>query len=290
MTLPTHDTLVGYPDGDLASSGTVLHVERLAEDRHAVILDRTAFHPVDTAWPDQPADHGALIVDGAERPLVDGLTGGIHEGALHVGDALPVRGGTPGWVFVVAHVLEGEPPAVGDTVEVAVDAEHRRALSAGHTACHLASLALDAALRDAWTKPVPSDALGHPAFDQLAIESSRIHRHGSVDVYRIGKSLRRKGFAPEALDDLAAIETRIGAQLDAWVRSGARVSIERDAPELSARRSWVCALPEGDAVIPCGGTHLGSLDEIAGIDVRLSVREVTGGRELEMVTTARPVD
>lgn len=191
MTLPTTDTRVGYPAGELASTGRVLHVEPLADGGAVVLLDRTAFHPVDTAWPDQPADRGRMRWPGGEAEIVDGITGGVHEGALALGPDLPVRGGTPGWVFVVGHVLAVAGPAVGDTVEVEVDAAHRLALSAGHTGCHLASLALDAALADAWTKPVRADALGHPGFDGAAITSSRIEPWGSVDVYRVGRSLRK---------------------------------------------------------------------------------------------------
>ena len=82
----------------------------------------------------------------------DAVMGGVHDGALLLGRDLPVRTGTEGWVFVVAHVIEGEPPGEGEVVEVVVDAELRGALCAGHTACHLASLALDGALADAWTR------------------------------------------------------------------------------------------------------------------------------------------
>ncbi len=285
MSLPTCDTRVSYPDGATGSRGTVLHVETLADGRSAVLLDRTAFHPVDTAWPDQPADRGRMRGPRGEQPIVDAVTGGIHEGELLLGPALPVRGGTPGWTFVVGHVVEGEPPSVGDEVQVEVDAEHRHALSAGHTACHLASLALDAALAGAWSKPVRPDALGNPGFDAAAIQSSRIEPHASVDVYRIGKSLRKAGFDPAALDDPDAVAARANALLAAWVASGATVRIERDDDALSARRSWVCVLPEGEARIPCGGTHLGGLAEVAAITVALATEVVAGGLELRMRTT-----
>ena len=54
MPLPESDTLVSYPDGDVASTGTVVHVEPLPDGQSAVLLDRTAFHAVDTAWPTSP--------------------------------------------------------------------------------------------------------------------------------------------------------------------------------------------------------------------------------------------
>lgn len=282
--LPTNDTSVSYPDGATTSSGIVLHVEPLADGRAAVVLDRTAVHPVDTAWPDQPADRGTLRWAGGETAVVDAVTGGIHEGVLHLGAELPVRTGTEGWVFVVAHIVETAPPA-GTRVEVEADAELRRAFSAGHTACHLASLALDATLAGAWTKPVPTDALGHPGFDAAAIQSSRIHEFGSLDVYRIGKSLRKKGFGVARLDDADAVAARVNTLLAKWLASGAGIRIDRADDALSARRSWVCGLPDGEARIPCGGTHLTSLAEVAEMTVDLETAEVPGGVELRMRTT-----
>ena len=60
MAVPTTDTEVTYPAGALTSEGTVVSVEPAGDDRWAVFLDRTAAHPVDTAWPDQPADRVTL--------------------------------------------------------------------------------------------------------------------------------------------------------------------------------------------------------------------------------------
>jgi len=287
MALPTSDTLVTYPDGATTSTGSVLHVEPLDGGRSAVLLDTTACHPVDTAWPDQPADRGTLTTDHGQQTLLDAVTGGIHEGVLHLGSALPVRTGTEGWTFVVAHVVEGPPPAIGDEVRVDVDEAHRAALSAGHTACHLAALALDAALAEAWSKPAPTDALGHPAFDALAIQSSRIHPDRSVDTYRIGRSLRRKGFTPAALDDVAAVAARVDAQLAQWIAGGGAVRVERADAALSARRTWVCELPAGRTDIPCGGTHVRDIAELGAVTTSLTTREIEGGLELSMETVVR---
>ncbi|WP_395244901.1 metal-dependent hydrolase [Agromyces sp. MMS24-K17] len=287
MPLPHADTLVTYPDGDTTSTGVVLHVEPLGDGRSAVLLDRTAFHPVDTAWPDQPADRGALHAGAGAFPIVDGLTGGIHDGVLALGADLPVRTGTPDWTFVVAHVVDGDAPAVGDEVRVEVDAAYRAALSAGHTACHLAALALDAALADAWTKPAPTDALGHPAFDSLAIQSSRIEPHGSVDVYRIGKSLRRKGFDAATLtepDAVAAVAARANELLAGWIAAGGAVRIERDDEALSARRTWACDVDGRHVTIPCGGTHVDGVAALESVEVALEAEPVEGGLQLAMRT------
>lgn len=290
MTLPAGDTVVTYPDGDLASTGTVLHVEPLADGRSAVILDRTAFHPVDPVWPDQPADTGTLTAGDRSVPVVAAVVGATDGTAFHVGDA-PVRTGTDGWSFLVCHLVDDATGIdTGATVEVTVDGETRRALSAGHTACHLAALALDEALAGLWTKEVPLDGRGQPAFDQLAIASSRIFPDGSVDEYRIGKSLRKKGFAAAELPEaLAAVTEAANALLAGWVAAGADVaiSIERDGDGLGERRRWRAGLPDGVVEIPCGGTHLHSLAEVAAIRVELDYDQ--DAASLTMRTTAVPV-
>jgi alanyl-tRNA synthetase len=279
------DTVVDYPAGALASTGVV--VATLPVDGGlGVVLDRTAFHAVDAGWPDQPADRGTLDVGGIAHPVLDAVVGATDGGDIVVGGDIPVRTGTDGWSFVVVHVVAADAAvAVGDEASVTVDDGYRTALSAGHTGCHLASLALDLALADAWSKEVPADALGQPGFDALACQSSRIHENGSVDLYRIGKSLRRRGFDPAALDDVDAVAARANEALAAWVATGADIRIDRDGDALGDRRRWVCALPEGDAVIPCGGTHLTSLAEAAAVRVALERHEVEGGLELVMTTT-----
>lgn len=288
--LPSDDTLVTYPAGETSSTGTVTGVVELQGGEFGVLLDRTAFHPVDTAWPDQPSDRGAMRTADSAVEILRAVMGAVHEGELFIGDDVPVRTGTEGWTFCVVHIVSGAAPAVGERVEVEADPSLRAALSAAHTGCHLAALALDAALADAWSKPVREDPLGHPAFDALAIQSSRIEPFASVDVYRIGKSLRRKGFAVDALEDTAGIAARANERLAGWIEAGGAVRIERQDQGISARRSWVCELPDlpglpgGRVAIPCGGTHVAELRDLAKVEVSLERAAVTGGVELTMRT------
>ena len=187
----------------------------------------------------------------------------------------------------MVHVIAagGSIPAEGDEVQLNVDAAHRAALSAGHTACHLAALALNAALAGRWRKPVHADGLGHPDFDQLAIVSSRIEPNGAVDTYRLGRSLRKKGFD---VDDLAvslpAITADANRQLAGWVASGAAIDLIVSGPRLTDLREWVCTLP-GNPADPCGGTHLRSLAEVDAVSVELALDQGVG--ELVMTTRVR---
>lgn len=283
------DTIVTYPDGDVTSTGTVLIAQPLGDGRTAIVLDRTAFHPVDPVWPDQPADTGTLSHDGAVHPVVGAVVGAIDGESLFVGDA-PVRTGTEGWAFVVCHLIDdadADGLTPGAPVTVTVDPGVRRSLSAGHTACHLASLALNGALASLWSKEVAVDGRGEPNFDQLAITESRILPGGSLDTYRIGKSLRKKGFqAAELAAALAGAEASANGRLAEWVATGAPVGIARAADGLGQRRTWRCELPDGTVEIPCGGTHLHALSELESVTVALELDEADGAIELRMRTAA----
>ncbi|WP_136050667.1 hypothetical protein [Microbacterium sp. K36] len=286
MTTPT---IVTFPDGSLRGDAVVTHVADDA-DGTVVVVDATPFHPVDHTWPDQPGDTGVLSGEGGAVRVAEALMAAVSDdGAFAVGSAIPVKRGTEGWTWLVAHRLDGVAPtwlAEGAPASLVVDEEHRAGLSRGHTACHLASLALDLAVADLWRKDPGEDALGNPDFEGRANQSSRIHEDGAVDEYRLGKSLRRAGFDTETFAaTLADREQRINAQLAAWVSSAAPSRIEVDGQTIVDRRRWHCALPEGEAVILCGGTHVRSLAEFAAITVTL---DLSDPQLLVMTTTATP--
>lgn len=288
MTLPTRDTRVLYPAGALDTSSLVLHVAPATDGLLAVITEATSFHPVDAAWPDQPADAGTLHVRDEAYVVHDAVLAATDGESLHLGADIPVRKGTEGWSFLVAHLVDRDASvAEGDDVRIEADAATRHALSAGHTACHLASLALNRVLADRWSKPAREDALGSPDFDGLAIASSRIAPNGSVDRYRLNKSLRRAGFDTASLTaSLDGLDRAVADQLDRWIASGAAVRVERDGELLTDRRAWVCELPEGTARIPCGGTHPTSLTELSSVMPAFTLVDDGGTPVLEMRTVA----
>lgn len=275
-------TVVTFPAGDLEAGARVQAVEDSARGP-VVVTDRTPFHPVDHRWPDQGADVGLLICGGCRHEVADCLIVATDGETVQMGAEITARRGDPGWTFAVGHLSTAPGPAVGDSVRLVVDGARRAALSAGHTACHVASLALNAALAGWWSKPAPVDALGHPDFDGQALTSSRITPFGSVDRYRLGKSLRKKGFDASSVD-LPAVSAAVNAQLTRWVAAAAPVRVEAAGPLLTDLREWVCELPEGTVRIACGGTHLTNLAELAEITVGLE----QGTDELVMTTTATP--
>jgi len=290
VTLPQRDTRVTYPGGALTASSRVLHVAPASDGRLAVITESTSFHPVDAAWPDQPADAGVLRANGVDLPVRDAVVAATDGTDLHLGDDIPVRTGTEGWAFLVAHLVDGDATiAEGDEVEIEADAATRRALSTGHTACHLASLALNRVLADRWSKPAREDSLGNPDFDGAAIASSRILPDGSLDRYRLNKSLRRAGFDTASLaGELDDVRVAVAEQLERWIASGAAVRVEAAGDGLTDRRAWVCELAEGTARIPCGGTHLDSAAELGSVTTSFAVVDDGGTPVLEMTNAAHP--
>ncbi len=291
MPLPVRDTRVTFPGGSVRESATVLAATspRPGSTGWAdVITDVSPFHPVDPRWPDQGADAGDLVTAGGRRhPVADCVIGATDGSTLFVGDDVPVRRGEAGWAFVVVHRLAAgsELPVAGDCVRLAVDAAARHAVSAGHTGCHVAAVALNAALAGRWRRAAATDGLGSPDFDQLAITASRIRPEGSVDTYRIGKSLRKKGFDPAGMAGaLPDIQAATNSTLARWLAAGAPSRVECAGPGLTDLRTWVCELPDGVQRIACGGTHLTSLDELSGLAVELGLDDAAG--ELRMVTAA----
>ncbi|MFJ4997375.1 hypothetical protein ACIP5T_04440 [Microbacterium sp. NPDC088619] len=282
-------TIVSFAGGDLTGSSTVARVETSSRGT-VVVVDATPFHPVDHTWPDQPGDTGELSAEGNAVRIAEAVMAAVSdEGEFAVGAEIPVKRGVEGWTWLVGHPIDGDAPAwlaEGARVELSVDAPRRAGLSRGHTACHLASLALDIALADLWRKNPGSDALGNPNFEARANQSSRIHEDGAVDEYRLGKSLRRAGFDTETFaTTLEVRETAINSQLATWVASGATSRVVPEGPTIVDRRSWHCELPDGDAEILCGGTHVESLSEFVSISVSL---DLTDPQLLVMTTKAVP--
>ncbi len=282
-------TVVTFADGSVTGEGIVTRVETSTEGA-IVVVDATPFHPVDHTWPDQPGDTGALVIGDAQVAVAEALMAAVSdEGDFAVGADIPVKRGAEGWTWLVGHRVEGDIPSVlveGAAVRLEVDDVHRAGLSRGHTACHLASLALDLAVADLWRKDPGADALGTPDFEGRANQSSRIHEDGSVDEYRLGKSLRRAGFDTETFAaTVSEREAAINARLSEWVASAATSRIVTEGPTIVDRRRWHCALPEGEAVILCGGTHVDSLAVFDSISVAL---DLSDPQLLVMTTTVVP--
>lgn len=239
-----------------------------------VVTERTPFHPVSHIWPDHPADRGTLN----GHSVLDCQVGAVEleSGELFVGKAIPVKRDEPGWVFVVVHCLAGNVTEINenDVVTLEVDKAYQLSLSRGHSAGHIAYLALNKVLVEGsyWRKDADrKDPHGNYDFNSYAQESSFVSEDQCVDTYRLGKTLRKRGLnSADVVQDLSVIEEQVNQQIAAWLSLGSDIVVECSGERLTDSRYWLCDLNEGEiAKIPCGGTHVSSLKEFSIISTSL---------------------
>ncbi len=282
-------TIVTFAGGSLAETARVAFAAPL-DGQTIIITDRTPFHPQSLTWPDQPGDRGTLQrADGQRLAVLDCREAILNRdtGLLATGDdALALKRNDPDLVAVVLHVVaNADTLRAGETVALSVDQPWRDALSLQHTGVHLAALALNRCAAAFWTKPADSaDGLGAPDFDKAAVSGSTIKADRSVDTYRIGKSLRKKGFERDTfLADLPARSNTINATLHEMLATPAPVILTPAEGSLGDRRLWSTRLDGTSVEMPCGGTHVADLAQIGTISVTLE----TSDDGFVMTTTSR---
>jgi alanyl-tRNA synthetase len=287
------ELLITYPAGSTAESSTVVAVGGMGP--HVLFaVERTPCHPESPRWPDQPADRCTLTGPSEQAPVecLEGYLRGAELGLGEPPDGLRAPGGPAESLLAPedpaegGHPPDGKSQAIrcvvhrapgnlaiepGEEVTLSVDERYRESVSRSHSRCHLASLALNAALADAWRKEPPArDSLGNPDFDKLAILTSRIDEHGSVDVYRVGKHVRKAGFSADALSEPEALAQEVARIAGRWLQSTPAIAVTPGICRLEERRTWSCELPEGTASFPCGGTHVRRMEPNEGLAVAIS--------------------
>lgn len=284
------ETRIGYHRGETCGKARILEVLPVAAGRWAVVTDVTPFHPVDMAWPDQPGDHGTIAVGSDVLRVVDTqiLTVAAGSGEVRVGPEVRARRGDADHVFAVAHIVDAQPGGEwqGQPALMEVDVRRRTSLSAAHTGCHLVAYAFNEATEELWSKDAPRDSRGSRNFDAAALIDSRHHLGGSVDRYRLGRSLRRKGFDHgRLLADLDGYVAAANETLAGWVASAAEVKIVGGSDMFTAERIWRCETSPA-ATMPCGGTHVAHLGELEAITI--GTRYLPEEKELHLVAASTP--
>ena len=285
-------TVVTFAGGRLHEAALVVFTAEVAGE-WLVVTDRSPFHPVSLSWPDQPGDRGWLIC-GTNRLSVLGSREGLlnrRTGLLSVGEeARALKRSDPDLTSVVLHVTEAAPTTKAVTLEV--DATFRSALSLHHTGVHLAALALNRVASGFWSKdPQDPDSLGAPNFDKAAVTRSEISEEASTDHYRLGKSLRKKGFdAAVFLTDLPTRATEVNEVLRGFLATPAPVRISPAAGPLADRRLWSTRLNGADVAMPCGGTHLADLADLTKVMVSMVPTEDGFVMRTCSISTARHRD
>ena len=295
----TQDTLITFPQGRTADSSRILAALICGEsDDHPVagiVTESTPFHPIDYKWPDQPGDTGRIETKNGRFLIFDSVVGTVNKsnGQFALDKEISVPRGDPSSYFVVVHLTyvlaeSNLDCLVGTTAELSVDIHRRKSLSASHTASHLAALSLNSATQGFWLKDITNlDSYGNPDFDQLAIMASKISVEGSLDRYRLGKSLRRIGFDTTAFwQALDTVCNSIQRDLESWTQAAARIRLQAPNLFLSTRRKWICDLPHGTAHVPCGGTHPETTEEVGHLAVSL----VRDSQQPEVLLQTRRMD
>lgn len=258
----------------------ISRVEAIAQrgDDFVVVTETTPFHPRDFQWPDQPEDRGFIqTADGRRHTVADAVFVALSPtGIFSVDREIPVKKNDPDWYFCVGHLIRGERPlfARGEEIVLQVDEAYRQALSRAHSAAHLMALALDRSFAPLWRKEAPMDALGSPDFDGLAMDISTIGPLCCHDRYRLGKSLRKKGFSSDELrQSLKQHENEINASLATWLAQDTAISQRSDGDGLTSHRLFCTKIEDRDVEMPCGGTHVRSFAEIGSASVRLFMQD-----------------
>ncbi|MCL9775978.1 alanyl-tRNA editing protein [Vibrio methylphosphonaticus] len=260
---------------------SVVQMQVDSQEYTDVVVESTPFHPVSHIWPDHPADRGWITVDGKRIDVGDCLVGAIElaTSMLYVGAAIPVKRDTEGWVFVVVHRLTSRLALTqGQTVTLEVDADYQASLSRGHTAGHIASLALNSVLADKYWRKVADrvDGLGHYDFNSYAQERSEVFPDRCVDLYRLGKTLKKRGLnTADVLSDIVEIEVAVNTLLKQWLSQSSSIQMQLEGPYLTSSRYWQWYKRDELVIMPCGGTHVTSTSSISETQIKLETIEST---------------
>ncbi|MCK8083232.1 alanyl-tRNA editing protein [Vibrio sp. 1CM24A] len=254
-----------------------------------LITDVTPFHPVSHIWPDHPADQGFVSVGDVQYPVEDCLVGAIEQstGKLHIAADIPVKRDTEGWAFVVVHQLpvSASMIKVSDEVVLSVDKEYQASLSRGHSAGHIAFLALNKVLAESyWRKDADrKDPLGSYDFNSYAQVTSFVTPELCTDKYRLGKTLKKRGLnVADMLANLDDIEADINQMIAGWLAEPTPVAMRLEGEALTDSRYWEWQLDADTLVsIPCGGTHIENTSELKALSVKLTQLD---DQHIEMLT------
>ena len=266
----------------------VLHIES-DENKTYLITDVTPFHPVSHIWPDHPADQGFVTVGDVQYPVEDCLVGAIEQstGKLCIAADIPVKRDAEGWVFVVVHQLSASASMINihDEIVLSVDKEYQSSLSRGHSAGHIASLALNKVLAESyWRKDADrKDPLGSYDFNSYAQVTSFVTQELCTDKYRLGKTLKKRGLnVADMLANLESIEADINQMISGWLAESTPVAMRLEGEALTDSRYWEWQLDAETLVsIPCGGTHIESTSELKRLSVKLTQLDE---QHIEMLT------
>tara|TARA_R110002072_G_scaffold260722_15_gene419352 strand:- start:993 stop:1898 length:906 start_codon:yes stop_codon:yes gene_type:complete len=273
-----------YFEGTLKSIGKIVNYFSFPEGLY-ICTNRSPFHPEDYLGGDQPGDIGKIKIEDIDYQVVDSkvLVINAKNGKLeYPASKSELRKGIEENIYVVQtghFIIFGLEnldleKLLDKKCLIEVDMNFRAQLSKTHTTIHLMSIVLNEDLAEFWTKiPTMLDVFGNPNFDALAIVKSKIFPLRAVDSYRLGKSLKKKGFDIQKFweADLEEISKKMSQRLNKLILNNKKSTIimKGNGNDLGDRRSFNIKINNKDISIPCGGTHLNSLSSIEKVKVNL---------------------
>ncbi|CAM4024934.1 hypothetical protein [Xenorhabdus thuongxuanensis] len=251
---------------------------------YIIITDNSPFYPENYKWGDQKSDVGIIAFSTHILNIVKTYTAAIIDGQIYIGQNIPNKLNSED-KLIPAHYLESlngleekviidKKIIIGKKVELSVDAEVRHKISVAHSMAHFMSLALNKAANKYWNKNYDTDSLGNFNLDKASIFKSSISELQSVDIYRFGKSIKKKGFDKTAfLQDINRVNEEINLTLKNWLSTGREIQVEYISKNIEDLRLWKSTVENHPVVIPCGGTHIKNTEEIGDFKVEISLGE-----------------
>lgn len=270
-------TKSSYYSGSLFEIAKIVAVSKISKDSmFAVVTDISPFHPVNYSWEDQPSDSGRMIIEDRSIDIVKTVISASDRYSNEIVYHHDIKGfiqdRNPGNIdFGIAHFIFTDDSILtksGAMISLEVNQLYRNKLSLAHSACHLMALALNKVTAEYWKKNIANDSLGNPDLDNLAIVRSKITALSSKDIFRLGKSIRKKGLDTQSiLSDINQLAEKIEKTVNQWILSGGEITLSSNNDNVISKKTWHCRIEGKEVSIPCGGTHVKNISEIKRVKV-----------------------
>ncbi|WP_228903098.1 hypothetical protein [Photorhabdus bodei] len=243
-----------------------------------LLTQDSPFYPRNYKWPDQLHDTGIVSISNKEFSVTKVYTAGLIDGHLYIDQEITQQATSPDKIIPAHYIPDlqeiSEKDLIGKKITLSVNNEARYKISAAHSIAHFMSLALNKATHHIWSKIYDTDGLGNYNLDKAAIYQSSITELKSVDIYRFGKSLRKKGFDKNILiENLDKINREVNSTLNNWLSQGAEITIEYKSKDINDTRLWKSTIDSKVVTIPCGGTHINNINEVKDVNVEIKIGE-----------------
>ncbi|CAM3227522.1 hypothetical protein [Xenorhabdus nematophila] len=271
------ESKASFMTGQLSLDAVVIDIFKY-NDGYIVITDNSPFYPENYKWGDQKSDVGVIEFNNHILNIVKTYTAAVIDGQIYIDQNIPDKLNAED-KLIPAHYLESlngleDKFILGENIKLSVDAETRHKISAAHSMAHFMSLALNKAANKYWNKGYETDSLGNFNLDKAAIFKSSISELKSIDIYRFGKSIKKKGFDKSSfMENIDSTSEEINLILKNWLSIGSEIQVEYTSKNIEDLRLWKSTVENKPVVIPCGGTHIKNIEEIKDVKVEISQGE-----------------